>query len=69
MDRDRQQARVVDIEGRGKEDKEMFDCLRKSRVWLSGQPFPAPGAPDGTTKVEWPYRVVVKGRPAPQPAM
>jgi hypothetical protein len=65
-----EEGRVIDIEGRGKEDREMFDCLRKTRTWLSGEPFPAPGAPDGTTKIEWPYRVAVKARPAaPPPAM
>jgi hypothetical protein len=52
-----EEAHVVAIEGRGKEDKETFECLRKNRVWLSGQKFPAPGAPDGLTKLEWPYRV------------
>jgi hypothetical protein len=55
-----QQSRVVQIEGKGGEDQEMFDCLRKNRVWLSGQPFPAPGAPDGTVRLEWPYRVATK---------
>lgn len=58
-----QEGRVMDMEGRGNEDREMFDCLRKARAWLSGRPFPAPGAPDGTTKIEWPYRVRVGARP------
>jgi hypothetical protein len=57
-----EQGRVVQIEGTGREDKEMFDCLRKNRVWLSGQPFPAAGAPDGTVRLEWPYRVATKPR-------
>jgi hypothetical protein len=63
-----QQSRVVQIEGKGGEDQEMFDCLRKNRVWLSGQPFPAPGAPDGTVRLEWPYRVATKPSAPAQPS-
>jgi type IV secretory pathway VirB10-like protein len=54
-----EEGRVVDIEGGGKEDPELFDCLRKARPWLSGRTFSAPGAPDGITKIEWPYRTRV----------
>jgi hypothetical protein len=61
-----EQSRVTRMTGRGQEDPELFNCLRKSRTWLSGKPFPAPGVKDGTATVEWPYRVVTSAGP-PQP--
>jgi hypothetical protein len=55
-----EQTRVVKMTGRGQEDDELFNCLRKSRAWMSGKPFPAPGVKDGTAVVEWPYRLVTR---------
>jgi hypothetical protein len=62
-----EQSRVVKMTGMGQEDSEFFNCLRRSRVWLSGKPFPAPGVKDGTAKVEWPYRLVTRGSAPPPP--
>jgi hypothetical protein len=61
-----EEGRVVGIAAKGGEDEEMFDCLRQNRVWLSGKPFPAKGAPDGTTTIEWPYRLNSGKPPAGQ---
>jgi hypothetical protein len=53
----KEEGHVVGIKGTGGEDEELFDCLRRNRVWLSGKPFPAKGAPDGSATIEWPYRI------------